>query len=159
MNEIVCRFGVPAYLHSDQGANLCSAVIQELCKLLGIQTTKTSAYHSEGNGQVEWFNRTLEDMLAKTIDEGNQQNWDIYLPKTLLAYRTSLHEVTGFTPYHLVFGHSPQLPIDVMLGRITNTKVKSFPQFVQKTHKYLKEAYSVTPRCLSQQHLRQTTYT
>ena len=88
-------------------------------------------YHPEGNGQVERFNRTLEDMLAKTIGEGNQQNWDIYLPKALLAYRTSLHEVTGFTPYHLVFGHSPQLPIDVMLGRITNTKVKSFPQFVQ----------------------------
>ena len=59
----------------------------------------------------------------------------------LLAYRTSLHEATGFTPYHLVFGHSPQLPIDVMLGRVSSTTVQSFPQFVQQTHRYLKEAY------------------
>ena len=81
MNEIVCCYGVPAYLHSDQGANLRSAVIQEFCKLLGIQTTRTSAYHPERNGQVERFNRTLKAMLAKMIDGGDQQNWDIYLPK------------------------------------------------------------------------------
>ena len=45
MNEVVCRYGVPASLHSDQGANLCSAVVQELCQLLGIDRTRTSAYH------------------------------------------------------------------------------------------------------------------
>ena len=81
MNEIVCCYGVPAYLHSDQCANLRSAVIQEFYKLLGIQTTRTSAYHPERNGQVERFNRTLKAMLAKMIDGGDQQNWDIYLPK------------------------------------------------------------------------------
>ena len=139
MNDIVCCYGVPAYLHSNQGANLCSTVIQELCKLLSIQITRTSAYHPEGNGQVERFSRLPEAMLAKMIDGGDQ----IYLPKVLLAYCTSLHEVTGFTAYHLVFGHSPQLHIDVMLGRVTNTKVQSFPQFVQQIHKYLKEAYSM----------------
>lgn len=89
-------------LHSDQGANLCSAMVQELCHLLGI--TKSSAYHPEGNGQVERFNRTVEAMLAKVIDE-HQFNWDLYLPKALFAYRTSLH-VTGFTPFHLTFGCS-----------------------------------------------------
>ena len=58
-----------------------------------------------------------------------------------MAYRTSLHEANGFTPYHPVFGHSPKLPIDVMLGRVSNPLVQSFPQFVQQTHRYLKEAY------------------
>ena len=37
-----------------------SNVIQTLCQLLGITTTRTSAYHPEGNGQVERFNHTLE---------------------------------------------------------------------------------------------------
>lgn len=111
MNDIVCRYGVPTYLHSDQGANLCSAVVQKFCCLFGIHSTRTSAYHPKGNGQVEWFNHTVEAMLAKII--GDQQNWDLYLPKALLAY-TFVHEVTGFTPYYLVFGHFPQLLNDVM---------------------------------------------
>ena len=59
LNEIVCRYGVPTYIHSDQEANLRSAVIQSLCQLLGITTTKTSAYYPEGNGQVERFNWTV----------------------------------------------------------------------------------------------------
>ena len=103
MNEVVCRYVVPASLHSDQGANLCSAVVQELCQLLGIHRTRTSAYHPAGDGQVKRLNRTVESMLAKVIAD-DQQNWDLYLPKVLLAYRTSIHEVTRFTPYCLVFG-------------------------------------------------------
>ena len=155
MNEIVCRFGVPAHLHSDQGANLRSAVVQKLCQLLGIHSTRTSAYHPEGNGQVERFNQTLEAMLAKMINGSDQHEWDLYLPKALMAYRTSLHEATGFTPYHLVFGHSPQLPIDVMLGRVSSPLVQSYPQFVQQTHRFLKEAYNVAQQKLSRQYLRQ----
>ena len=153
MNEVVCRYGVPAYLHSDQGANLCSTVVQELCRLLGIHRTRTSAYHPEGNGQVERMNRTVENMLAKVIAE-DQQNWDLYLPKVLLAYRTSIHEVTGFTPYHLVFGQSPQLPIDVITGHVDNKKSQSYPQFVKQTHGYLKRAYTMARQRLTQQHQR-----
>ena len=69
LNEIVCHYGVPGSLHSDQGANLCSGVIHSLCQLLGISTTRTLAYHPEGNGQVELFNHTLEAMLAKIIQD------------------------------------------------------------------------------------------
>ena len=38
LNKIVCQYGVPSSLHNDQGANLCSGVIQSLCLLLGIST-------------------------------------------------------------------------------------------------------------------------
>ena len=65
LNEVICRYGVPSGLHSDQGANLCSSVIYSLCDLLGIATTRTSAYHPEGNGQVECFNCTLQSILAR----------------------------------------------------------------------------------------------
>ena len=44
VNEVICRFGVPATLHSDQGANLTSNLISALCKLLGITQTRTTAY-------------------------------------------------------------------------------------------------------------------
>ena len=50
LNTVVCRYGVPTSLHSDQGANLCSTVVYSLYGLLGIATTRTSAYHPQGNG-------------------------------------------------------------------------------------------------------------
>ena len=113
----MCRYGVPECLHSDQGANFGSEVIQAICSLLSINRTRTSAYHPMGNGQVERFNTTVEAMLSKIVKE-NQRDWDSQLPKALFAYRTSIHESTWFTtPYHLNFGRTPTLPIDVMLGR------------------------------------------
>ena len=56
LNEVVCQYGVPTYIHSDQGAKLCSAIVKSLCQLLGVTTMRTSAYHPEVNGQVERFN-------------------------------------------------------------------------------------------------------
>ena len=43
VDEVVCRYGVPRVLHSDQGANLNSQVIVALCKLLRINKTRTTA--------------------------------------------------------------------------------------------------------------------
>ena len=69
VDEIVCRYGVPTYLHSVQGSNLNSEVITSLCKQLGINRTRTMVYHPQTNGQVEIFNRTLEAMLSKVVSE------------------------------------------------------------------------------------------
>ena len=77
VDEVVCRYGVPCSLHSDQGANLNGQVITGLCKRLGINKTRTTAYHPQGNGQVERFNRTLEAILSKVVAD-NQKGWDIH---------------------------------------------------------------------------------
>ena len=53
-------------------------------KTLGIERTQTTAYHPQGNGQVERFNRTLEAMLSKVVKE-NQKDWDLHIPKVLFA--------------------------------------------------------------------------
>ena len=129
VEEVVCRYGVPQYLHSDQGANLVSDVIKSLCTLLGIQRTQTTAYHPQGNGQVERFNRTLEAMLSKVVTD-NQKDWKDHLQNVLFAYQTVIHELTGYTPFLVMFGHSPSLPVDVMLGRMQQQK-KKLPQYVQ----------------------------
>ena len=63
--EYICRYGVPQYLHTDQGRNFESKLIKEVCELLGINKTRTSPYHPQSDGMVERFNRTLEAMLSK----------------------------------------------------------------------------------------------
>ncbi|GBM21342.1 hypothetical protein AVEN_149911-1 [Araneus ventricosus] len=56
--------GMPMILHSDQGMNFNSALLTELCKLLGILKTQTTALHPESNGMVERFNRTILNHLS-----------------------------------------------------------------------------------------------
>eukprot|EP00731_Ephydatia_muelleri_P009263 Em0004g1601a len=152
VNEIVCRYGVPRYLHSDQGANLVSEVIKSLCATLGINRTQTTAYHPEGNGQVERFNRTLESMLAKVFAD-HQRDWDEHIQNALFAYRTAIHDSTGYTPFLVMFGRSPTLPIDVMLGQ--GEEQKELPSYVQRLQQSLRAAFSSVRKHLDVAHQRQ----
>ena len=152
VDEIVCRYGVPVYLHSDQGANLNSQVILNLYKQLGINHTRTTAYHPQGNGQVERFNCTLESMLSKVVNE-NQKDWDIHLPKALFAYRTTIHDSTGYSPFHVNFGRSPSLPIDIMLGQfLSSDEEKEVAEYVKEVALSLKDAYEKVRHNIEEAH-------
>lgn len=152
-DNIVCRFGVPETIHSDQGSNFVSNVIQALCDQLGINRTQTTAYHPQGNGQVERFNRTLEGMLSKVISD-HQRDWDDHLQKALFAYRTAIHESTGFTPFMVTFGRSPNLPIDIILGS-PRAEVQQLPEYVQKTQTSLKAFFTEVRNQIKAAHLKQ----
>ena len=114
MPSIVCRFGMPMVIHSDQGLEFENKFMQELCLLCGSHKTRTTMYHPESDGLVERFNRTLLMMLAMFAGE-NRDDWDDLLPAVLMAYRSSVHESTGFSPYRLMFGEESTLPMDVGL--------------------------------------------
>ena len=107
---------MPAVIHSDQGREFENHLMQELCLLCGAHKTRTTPYHPASDGMVERFNRTLPMMLAMFADE-NRDDWDDFLPAVMMAYRSSVHESTGFSPYHLMFGEECTLPMDVGLPR------------------------------------------
>ena len=158
MDEVVCRYGVPRSLHSDQGANLNSQVICALCKRLGINKTRTTAYHPQGNGQVERFNRTLEAILSKVVAE-NQRDWDCHIPKSLFAYRTAFHESSGYSPFRVNFGRSPILPIDIAVGQLNVQEYgeggePTVPQYVETLNKSLRKIFSDVKEQLASAHDR-----
>ena len=105
VDVVISFYGVPKNVHSDQGANFSSSVIQSVYNLLKIDQMRTSAYHPMGNGQVKRFNRTIEAMPSKIMKE-SQRDWDWHLNEALLAYKTAIHEITGFSPHRLNFGRS-----------------------------------------------------
>ena len=148
-NEVICRFGTPEVLHSDQGKNLWSNLIQSLCDLLGIQRTNTTAYHPHGNGQTERFNCTLEAMLAKVLQD-DSTHWDDHIPRVLFAYHTAVHESTQFTLFSLLFGRTPNLPVDVMLGKPDTAQLHvPLAEFVENTRKKMQNLFTDTRQRLT----------
>ena len=78
LNEVICRFGCPLAIHSDQGRSYESNIFKEFCQLLEIHITHTSPKNPKCNGQTERFNRTLLPMIRAFI-QGQQKQWDLYL--------------------------------------------------------------------------------
>ena len=46
----------------------------------------------------------------------NQKDWDQHIPRLMFAHRTTIRELTGYTPFHVLFGGSSILPVDIMIG-------------------------------------------
>ena len=114
VDEIVARHGAPRTLLSDRGSNFLSNLISEVCKLLSIRKLNTTAYHPQCDGLVERFNATLAQSLSMYVSK-NQRDWDSFVPSVLFAYRTSISETTRETPFYLLYGREPRLPLDVSL--------------------------------------------
>ncbi len=114
VEEVISRHGVPRDLLSDRGTAFFSGLMREVYHLMGIHKTTTTAYHPQTDGLVERYNRTLTDMLAKTVQK-NGRDWDQKLPYVLFAYRASRQESTQESPFFLMYGRDPQLPTDAAL--------------------------------------------
>ena len=65
---------------------------------------------------VERFNRTLEAMRSKFVDE-NQKDWNLYLPLVIVVYCSSVHESTGFSRNGIMLGREALLPLHSVLGQ------------------------------------------
>ncbi len=148
-------FGPPNRIHSDQGRNFESSLIQQLCKLYNIQKSRTTPYHPQGNGQCERFNRTLHDLL-RTLSPDQKRRWPRYLSQLVYAYNTTVHQSTGRTPYYLMFGREPRLPIDFVLGvEAEEEGESSVEEWVREHQELLEGAYDhVRRRLESRRQLR-----
>ena len=115
VTEVISRHGVPRELLSDRGAAFLSSLLKEVCQIMGLRKVNKTAYHPQGDGLVERFNRTLTQMLSKTVDL-NGKNWDEKVPYVLFAYRTSVQESTQDSPFHLLYGRDPCLQTEEALA-------------------------------------------
>ena len=106
----------PKRLHSDQGRNFESRTIAELCKIAGIQK-RTTPYHVMGNGLAERFNSTLMSML-ETLEPSQKWNWKSHIGSCVHAYNCTKHKTTGFSPFYLMFGHHPRIPVNLVSGKV-----------------------------------------
>ena len=137
-------YSVPVQLHSDQGRNFESELVKEICSLYGIRKTRTSPYHPQGNGQTERFNQTLCSLI-KSLSLTERRKWPDALPHLLMLYNTTPHSVTGISPYTLMFGRRPVLPVDQLLS---NTQQNWSEDFVQEQADLVRRAERVAKEYL-----------
>lgn len=136
VTEWFAKFGAPARIHSDQGRNFESTLIQHLCSLYKIEKSQTTPCHPAGNGQCKRFNRTLHDLPTSS-----KRDWHSCLPQVLHTYNTTLHQSTGEFPFFLMFGREARLPVDFLLGRVQDPVGGTINDWVQEHQTQLRLAF------------------
>ena len=151
-------FGAPAYVVSDQGKAFTGHVITYLCELYGVQKLRTSPYHAQTNGQVERMNKMIIRMIGK-LEEDRKACCLEHLPELLLAHNATHSTVTGYSPYYLLFGRRPRIPVDYLFPILRDsphqTKMEVSDAAMQKR---LKEAFTVAKHLTSEEVARQCRY-
>ena len=114
-NNFILHYGFPSKIITDQGRNFESELIEHLCQVAGVQKLRTSPYHPQTNGQCERFNGTLLNMLG-TLTREQKKDWKSHVPALVHTYNCTRNAATVFSPYFLLFGREPRLPVDVEFG-------------------------------------------
>ena len=107
------RLGFPTRIPHDQGPELESQLMHQLHELSGIKMSHTTPCHPMGDGQVERLNHTIINML-KNLAREQKSRWHEHLNKLSFVYNCTRNGSTGFSPYYLLFGRNPRLPVDLM---------------------------------------------
>ena len=110
-NLIYCRYGAPQKVVTDNGPEVKKA-FEILLKRLGIPQIKITPYNHHANGVVERGHFTLREAIVKAC-QGNIKDWPDKIPEAVFADRVTVSRVTGFSPYQLLHGTDPILPLDL----------------------------------------------
>ncbi|XP_059315795.1 uncharacterized protein LOC132066509 [Lycium ferocissimum] len=110
-NNLICRFGVPESIITDNGVNLNSHLMKDISEQFKITHENSTAYRPQMNGAMEAAKKNIKRILRKMVD--NYKNWHKQLPYALLGYRATTRTSTGATPYLFVYGTEADIPAEV----------------------------------------------
>lgn len=105
--------GIPKQIQTDQGTNFTSQAFQRVLKELGVEHLTSSAYHPQSQGCLERYHQTLKQMLRKYCLE-EDGSWDEGIDWLLFAYRESVQESLGVSPFELVYGRPLRGPLKIL---------------------------------------------
>ena len=113
LTHVFSRHGIPERIHADNGPGFASEEFKSFCAQLGCSLTFSPPYNPKSN-PVERSHRDLNAMLTGLCN-GKPNTWPDHLPQALLAMRAATSSATGFSPFFLVHGRRPRLPLDALI--------------------------------------------
>ncbi|MCG8623183.1 MAG: DDE-type integrase/transposase/recombinase, partial [Proteobacteria bacterium] len=124
--EVICRWGSPDVIITDQGREFCNNINDALMERAHCRHRITSSYHPQSNGLVERQNRTTTQFLLKNMD--CQDDWVKMIPTMMASHRHTVHTSTNIEPSAILLGRRPTLATDM--------KLKSDEYFTQELQDY-----------------------
>ncbi|MCH95338.1 hypothetical protein A2U01_0016313, partial [Trifolium medium] len=98
--------GMPNNIVSDRDPIFISHFWRDLFKFSGTLLRMSSPYHPQTDGQTEVMNRTIEQYLRAFVHD-KPSNWVRFIPWVEIHYNTSIHAVSGLSPYQATYGKVP----------------------------------------------------
>ena len=112
-------FGIPQSIIHDQGTAFVNTEFINWTRELGITLRPRTAYSPRTNGKIEFQNQHIARYWRNFFNDAGS-NWSSLAPKFAFAHNTIVNYTTGKTPYEIVFGTKPQIPMSVKLGLYRN---------------------------------------
>ena len=119
LKELVCRFGVPNRVITDNGTQFTSHTFMQYIQDLSNKVCFASVAHPRSNGQAERANaEVLRGLRTKTFDKLRKsgRRWIDELSVVLWSIRTTPNRATSQTPFALVYGAEAVLPTELIHG-------------------------------------------
>ena len=104
----------PRYILSDNGMEFKNNLVDQVLKQLGIERIFSALYHPQSKRKLEVFHKYLIPTLKK-LCEKDPSNWDQYINQVLASYVVTPNLATAETPFFLVYGRDPNLPLHQLL--------------------------------------------
>jgi transposase InsO family protein len=141
--KICCVIGVPKILQTDNGREFSNKVVNTLCRLTGVNRKFIAPYNPRSDGKVERVVKVVKDTIVKLL-HGASALWPLYIPYVQLVYNNKVRELTGSSPFSLMFGRqlnelkdytsAQQLPVDMDEWKEHQKKIMSliFPSINER---------------------------
>ena len=115
IDNVYSKFGGSLKMLSDNGTEFKNKVFEQVAKELGLEyKLYTPPYHPASNGRIEGFHAFLKACITKHV--APQLEWDVLVPLACAAYNFIPNEHSKESPFFLMFGRNPVLPLNTLLG-------------------------------------------
>ena len=114
IDNVYSKYGGSLKILSDNGTEFKNKIFEQIAKELGVvYKIYTPPYHPASNGRIEGFHAFLKACISKHISP--QLEWDDLVPLACAAYNFLLNEHSKESPFFLMFGRDPVLPLNTLL--------------------------------------------
>jgi len=127
--------GLPESIISDRGLQFVAGIMQELNRMLGIESKLSTVFHPQTDGQTERVNQELEQYLRMFIDH-RQEQWPDWLETVEFTYNNKVHSSTKMSPFKANYGQDPRMGFEMR----RKGKYKGAEKFVVKMKEVQEEA-------------------
>ena len=122
--------------------------MKALREIAQVKKIRTSGYQPQTNGQCGGFNDTLINMMG-TLPDKPKSTWREQVPTQVHAYNCTRNNATGFSPYYLMFGWKPGLPIDLLIGTNTAGLKGNIITYIENLKKQIEWAYQTANEAIN----------